>query len=130
MFQPYIILDGYRYKTLAKQWRPVTIRPATPRLTLNGVLEATFGVRSLRRWEGMVSVRHGTAAPGAANGTLEGNIFTLRQTIEKRSFVAFTDHNGTAYPSAVLVGPFDERSLVNVWDSAANKYFVNCIITA
>jgi len=129
-FYTYIILDGYRYKTLAKQWRPVINRPATPRLTLLGNMEATFGTEALMRWDGMISVKHGDAAPGAADGTLEGNIFTLRATIRKRQALAFTDHNGTLYGEAVLTGPFDEQSLVNVWNSSSNKYFVRVMITA
>jgi hypothetical protein len=129
-FYAYIILDGYRYKTLAKQWRPMTVRPATPRITLLGDLEGTFGVAALMRWEGLISVPHGDSAPGAADGTLFGNIYTLRATLAKRQALTMTDHNGTVYSEAVLTGPFEEQALVNVWDSAANKYYVRVAITA
>lgn len=129
-FYSYITLDGYQYKTLAKQWRPVTARPASPRLTLLGNMEATFGVGALMRWEGQISVPHGESAPLPPNGTQEGNIFTLRETIKKRQALQFTDHNGITYAEAVLTGPFDEQALVNVWNSTANKYFVRVQIIA
>ena len=129
-FTSYLILDGYRYKALAKQWRPQIMRPATPRVTLQGDLEATFGAVALKRWEGMLSVRHGEAAPGLADGTREGNIWTLRRTLQKTTTVAFIDHNGTYYGEAVLTGPFSEQALINVWDSTANKYYVSVQITA
>jgi hypothetical protein len=128
-FFAYIILDGYRYKTLARQWRPMTMRPASPRLTLQGNLEATFGVATLKRWEGEISTPHGTAAPGAADGTLYGNIYTLRASLAKGQMLAFTDHNGTAY-SVVAVGPFGEQTVQNVWDAASNKYYVQVQFTA
>lgn len=129
-FNSYIILDGYRYKALAKQWKPAIQRPATPRLTLLGDMEATFGTAALMKWEGLIRVSHGESSPGAADGTRDGNIFTLRATLKKRQALAFTDHYGTAYSEAVLVGPFDEDSLVNVWNSTANKYLVRVMITA
>lgn len=129
-FNSYIILDGYRYKTLAKQWRPTTARPASPRLTLLGEMEATFGVGALKRWEGLISVPHGETAPLPADGSQYGNIASLRDTLNKRSALAYVDHNGIPYNEAVLTGPFDEQSLVNVWDSTANKYFVRVQITA
>jgi hypothetical protein len=43
--------------------------------------------------------------------------------------VSFTDHNGNTY-TVVAQGPFDEQSLVNIWNSAANKYFVRIALTA
>jgi len=129
-FNSYVTLDGYRYKTLAKQWRPVLNRPAMPRLTLLGDMEATFGVGALQRWEGLFAVPHGESAPGAADGTLYGNIYTLRQTIQKRQALAFTDHNGIVYSETVLTGPFDEQTLLNVWNSSSNKYYVRVVLTA
>lgn len=129
-FNAYIILDGYRYKTLAKQWRPMLNRPASPRLTLLGDMEATFGVGALQRWEGQISVPHGESAPLPANGSLYGNIYTLRETIKKRQALAFTDHYGVVYAEAVMTGPFDETALLNVWNSTSNKYYVRVALTA
>lgn len=129
-FYDYIILDGYRYKTLAKQWRPVTARPATARLTLLGEMEGTFGVGTMMRWDGQISVRHGEEAPLPADGSEYGNIFTLRATMQKREALAFTDHNGAAFPETVMIGPFDETALVNVWNSNTNKYYVRVQLVA
>src|SRR5512138_4028894 len=123
-FNSYIVLDGYRYKTLAKQWRPQTARPATPRLTLLGDLEATFGTGALAKWEGVISVPHGETPINPADGSLYGSIYTLRNTLRKSQVVSFTDHNGNLYNEAVLTGPFDEQTLINVWNSSSNKYYV------
>jgi hypothetical protein len=128
-FYPYVILDGYRYKTLAKQWHPATLRAATARLTLQGNLEATFGVGALKRWEGMISTPHGEEATGAADGTLYGNIVTLRTSLQKLQTLPFTDHTGTTY-TVVAVGPFGEQTIQNVWDAASNKYYIQVQLTA
>jgi hypothetical protein len=128
-FYPYVILDGYRYKTLAKQWRPAALRAATARLTLQGNLEATFGVGALKRWEGLISTPHGETAPGAADGTLYGNIVTLRASLQKLQTLPFTDHTGAAY-TVVAIGPFGEQTIQNVWDAASNKYFIQVQLTA
>ena len=128
-FYPYIILDGYRYKVLAKQWKPSTLRPASARLTLQGDLEATFGVGTLKRWEGLVAAPHGEEAPLPADGTQSGNILTLRASLEKRATLAFADHYGAAY-TVVAQGPFEEEALQNVWNAASNKYYLRVSLTA
>ncbi len=128
-FYSYIILDGYRYKALAKQWRPMVLRPSTARMTLQGDLEATFGVGSLIRWEGIISTSHGEASPGTANGSLDGNIYTLRASLKKLTMLPMTDHTGTAY-SVVAMGPFSEQTAQNVWNAASNKYYVQVQFTA
>lgn len=129
-FYSYVILDGYRYKTLAKQWKPATVRPASARLTLLGDFEATFGAGSLMKWEGLIAVPHGETAPLPADGSQYGNIVSLRDTLKKRMALSFVDHNGDPYPESVLIGPFDEQTLINVWNSASNKYYVRLQITA
>lgn len=128
-FYDYIILDGYRYKTLAKVWKPSVLRPATARMTLGGTLEATFAPATMKRWEGAITVPHGESAPGVANGTLPGNVFTLRASLAKSATVLFTDHNGNAY-TCVCQGPYEEQSIVNVWNSASNRYLMHLVITA
>ncbi len=127
-FYSYIILDGYRYKTLAKQWRPYTVRAATARLTLLGSLEATFGTGTLKKWEGIISTPHGESSPGDPDGTLDGNIVTLRLALEKRQVLSFTDHNGIVY-DVIAVGPFGEQTIQNVWNAASNKYMVQVQLT-
>jgi hypothetical protein len=129
-FNSYVVLDGYRYKTLAKGWTPATARPATPRLTLLGEMEATFGAGALAKWEGLIAVPHGETTILPADGTLYGSIYTLRATVRKCQVVPFTDHNGTLYSEAVLIGPFDEQTLINIWNNPSNKYYVRLQITA
>ncbi len=129
-FFTYIILDGYRYKTLAKGWTPQTLRPATPRLTLLGDMEATFGAGALAKWEGLITVPHGEVPINPSDGTQYGTIYTLRNTLKKSQQVAFTDHNGKVYSEAVLTGPFNEQSAINIWNSASNRYLVTLQITA
>lgn len=126
-FYPYIVLDGCRYKTLAKQWRPSIARPATPRLTLQGSLEGTFGVGALIRWQGQIIAPHGDALPVPPD--VEGNIVSLRASLAKTQALPFTDHNGTEY-IVIAQGPFEEMSLVNVWNAASNKYYVSVQLTA
>ena len=53
-FYDCILIDGYRYKTVAKQWKPASIRPSSARVNLLGDLEATYGSFTILRWEGMV----------------------------------------------------------------------------
>lgn len=117
-FNSYIILDGLRYKTLAKQWKPAITRPASARLTLQGNMEVTFGVGVLNRWEGSIIARPTTADP--AYGTID----SLRASLRKTAPLAFTDHYGKEH-SVVALGPFQETSLINVWEAAGNKIFVN-----
>jgi hypothetical protein len=128
-FYPYIILDGYRYRALARQWRPVPTRSATARLTLQGNLEGTFGAGGMKRWEGLISTTHGESSPGAADGTLDGNISTLRTSLMKRQALPFTDHTGAAY-SVVAIGPFPEQAVQNVWNAPSNKYQVQVQLVA
>lgn len=128
-FRDYIVLNGYRYKTPARSWKPTTERPATARLTLMGNLEATFGAGALKKWEGTIAAVHGEEAPGPADGTLYGNIFTLRQALQQRSLLMFNDHYGDGY-QVVSMGPFDETMLHNVWNALTNKYYVRVTLVA
>ena len=53
-FYDYIVLDGLKYRTLAKQWKPQVNKPATARVTLQGEIEATFGVTNILKWQGII----------------------------------------------------------------------------
>ncbi len=128
-FYDYIILDSYRYKTIAKQWRPSTARPASPRLTLLGDLEATFGTGSFKKWQGLITAPHGDTAPLPADGSQYGNIVSLRATLAKLITLSFTDHYGTPY-TVVAQGPFEESALQNIWNASTNKYYVMVQLTA
>jgi hypothetical protein len=122
-FQTYILLDGLKYKTLAKQWRPTTLKPAQARLDLMGRLSATFAAAALKRWDGII------AAPTTASDGY-GSIDDLRVSIAKRAMVSFTDHYGTEYPHSVVLGPFEEEHLQNVWNAPSNKVYVRVSITS
>jgi hypothetical protein len=131
-FYPYIILDGFRYKTLAKQWRPTTIRPVQARITLAGRLTATFGAAALKRWDGIISAPSGEAVPPPAipGETVYGTIENLRATLRKHEQVKFTDHYGTVYWFSTILGPFEEESLQNIWNAPTNKFLVRVSIMA
>jgi hypothetical protein len=120
----YITLDGYRYRTVAKQWKPKLIRPATVRVTLGGALDATFGPVSTYRWEGLIVSNYGSSAPVGP----EGNSYTLRASLEKRNTLSFTDHLGATYTVGAQ-GPFDQSSLKNVWDAPDNKIYYYIVLT-
>lgn len=132
-FRNYIILrDGnndYRYKTLAKAWRPQIYRPMTVKMDLSGMLSATAAPAYYLRWEGTVvaPVTPGTDDPSyIAWGTVE----TLRHTLKNYWGTYFQDHYGTTYNPVYLMGPFYEESLLNVWDAPENKIFLTIQITA
>jgi hypothetical protein len=114
----YITLDGNKYATLAKTWKPLTVKPSTDRLTLQGNIDVSYGPGVVKEWQGTI------VADVSQRATGWGTVTTLKATLEKRESVSFTDHNGTTYTVHVL-GTFDERSLTNVWDDSQNKIHFN-----
>jgi hypothetical protein len=113
----YITLDGKQYKTPAKTWEPTPTRPATVRRTLLGRGDATFGANSWREWRGEVE------GPVTSPGALWGTLGDLRASLVKRQVLAFEDHYGNSC-SVVALGPFAERSIMNVWDDPENSIFL------
>jgi hypothetical protein len=113
----YILLDGKKYVTPSKNWKPVYDKPATVKATLLGGIDVTYGPAVYNEWQGEIE---GPVTP--KDGTW-GSISDLRATIAKTTTVSFTDHYGTGMNVHVL-GPFQERSLAPKWDSASNCIFV------
>ena len=74
----YIVLDGNKYKTNAKNWTPAPQKAGSVRLNLDGTLDATYGSGTLLRWEGEIMVPV-TAAAGW------GTIAQLRTSLQKTS---------------------------------------------
>ena len=116
-FYDYIVLDGLKYRTLAKQWKPQVNKPATARVTLQGEIEATFGVTNILKWQGII------VAPVTAPAVDFGTVDTLRTSLKKREIVSFSDHYGTEY-QVVVTGPFDEQYIQNVWNAVTNKVMI------
>jgi hypothetical protein len=50
----YITLDGKKYKTPAKLWQAVPMKPATFRYTLMGMADVTYGPGDYMEWQGQV----------------------------------------------------------------------------
>jgi hypothetical protein len=113
----YITLDSLKYHTPAKAWEPVPNRPISVRRTLLGAADAAFGPISWREWQGDIR------APVTAEAAGWGTIANLRTSLAKRQALAFVDHYGNAC-NVVVMGPFPERSIMNVWDDPANSFFV------
>lgn len=113
----FITLDGKKYATNAANWKPVYGKPHTERRTLTGAVDITYGPATIFAWEGEIN------APVIPRDTDWGAISDLRITMAKKEAVAMTDHNGDTYDIHCL-GEHDERSLMNVWDSAGNVFYV------
>lgn len=114
----YIMLDGYKYATNASNWRPVYAKPHTERRTLSGAIDITYGPVYISAWEGEIN------APVTAREVGWGTISQLRTTLEKRQAVTLVDHTEVTY-NVHCLGEHIERSLLNVWDSADNVFYVS-----
>jgi len=112
----YITLDGYRYATAQKTWQPETPKAMTPRLTLAGNLDVTFGPGITKVWTGEIQAR---VTPKTNYGTPA----QLRASLEKIQGLSFTDHYGTSY--TVYIQGFKERSYTPSWDGASNAMYFN-----
>lgn len=116
----YMKLDGYKYMTPARDWRPVPSKPATTRVNLNGKTDVTYGPATINEWVGAI------IAPTVAAGGW-GTKATLDVTIAKREPVAFEDHYGNACDVHVL-GTFETISVSPVWDGASNEFKVAVVL--
>lgn len=119
-----ILIDGYRYKTVAKQWKPQTSRPSTARVNLLGNLEATYGGFTILRWEGMVIAPVVAPAKGASEVYPWGDIENLRASVQKAANIVFIDHYGKKYDPTTILADAREDSLQNVWNGDANKVYL------
>jgi len=113
----YIELAGKRYKTLASQWEPIVEKPATVRYAWDQTLDVTYGPSSFTGWTGVIEA---SVLPNANYGTPA----ELMATLLTQGEILYRDHYGGQY-YVHAVGPFKQRSLLNVWDSPRNKLFVS-----
>ena len=116
----YMKLDGYKYMTPSKNWRPVPSKPSTVRVNLDASIDVTYGPATVHEWVGDI------IAPNAAEGGW-GTKATLDATIAKRAVVSFEDHYGDAYTVHVL-GSFDAISRSPMWDGASNEWLVAVVL--
>ncbi len=116
----YITLNGKKYVTPAKSWKPMPVKPASVRYTLTGRMDATYGAAVLLQWDGEIE-----AAVTPATGY--GSVADLDAACALRGTMAFTDHDGNNY-TVHLLGPFPKRSLGNKWDAPGNKVYVTVSI--
>lgn len=112
----YIILDGLKYTTTHKTWRPALLPTVSSRIILNGSLDATWGP-SQYVFSGEI------VAPVTPVTPEHGSINDLRTTLAKTSILNLTDYDGSVY-QLVLVGSSQERSLSSKWDMPKNIIYV------
>lgn len=117
----YLKLDGYKYMTPARNWRPIPSKPATTRVNLDGSTDVTYGPATINQWVGDI------IAPVTAPGGGWGTKALLDVTIAKRQAVAFEDHYGNACNVHVL-GSFEAISRSPMWDGASNEFLVAVVL--
>ena len=112
----YITLDGKKYSTAQKTWQPETPKAMTPRLTLAGDLDVTFGPGVTKVWTGEIKAR---VTPATGYGTPN----ELRTSLDKITGLTFLDHLGNSY--TVYVQGYKERSYTPAWDGSSNAMYFN-----
>jgi hypothetical protein len=112
------ILLAKKYKTPAKFWQVVPVKPAMFRYTLLGAADVTYGPGDYVEWQGQIE---GTLSPDTVNGY--GTLAELRAILKTKGEVSYQDHYGTAY-QVHLMGPFPECSLHPVWSDPSNKIYI------
>jgi hypothetical protein len=124
-FQDYILLDGKRYRSLARAWRPSVTNPRSGRIAMDGTHSATFASHSVAVFEGSLVAPLTAPSPNPENwGTLE----TLLASLTKPQLLSFTDHWGKVF-MVLVQGRHDQNSLQNVWDAPGNKFYVPVVLT-
>ena len=113
----YIILDGYKYATVANNWNPIKDKPSTVRYTLSGNLDITYSSASPVSWEGEI------AGPVTARDVDWGTIDTLRASLAKKVALDYQDHYGDTY-TVHSVAEEKQRSLMPVWDDPNNVIYI------
>ena len=121
-FYNYIILDGKYYATSAKKWQPMEQKPMTARQLVDGSLDVTYGVQSLKMWEGEIVARVTETRPGY------GSSCDIEASLRKLQAVAFTDHFGAAYTVHCQV--WRPRSFSTNWGADSNKMFYEVRLAA
>ena len=82
----YIVLNGKRYMTVHKNWKPVVGKPATVRYTLSGETDVTYGTGTEVGWSGEIS------CPVTPISSAWGAIEDMRLLKTYMAPVAFVDH--------------------------------------
>jgi len=118
----YITLDGKTYATSAKKWQPLEQKPITARQLVNGGLDVTYGVQSLKIWEGEIVARVSDGRSGY------GTSSDIETSLKKLQSVSFTDHFGATY--TVHVQMWRARSFSTDWGAASNKMFYEVRLVA
>jgi len=110
----YITLDGYKYRTMAKDWTPIVNVPTSFRMTLSGKSDAAFAAGDIKQWAGTIEAR---VTPEDGFGSIDD----LIASVLKRSPLSFTDHFGASY-QVIVYGPMKQTSISPKWDGASNVY--------
>lgn len=122
-FNAYIVLDGLKYTTLQRSWKPVPVKSSQDRLNLDGSRDVTYGPAVFTDYQGEI------VAPVTPADTSYGTYEDLMETIEQLEAVSFTDHYGNTFNVHVL-GPFELKSLLPDWNSSSNMWYVDVRIAA
>jgi len=116
---PYIVLDGKKYATVAKNWQPQTQKPQTARQTLNGDLDVTYGKKGIKAYSGEIVARVAESGERLAAGY--GTSSDIETALDKMAGVAFTDHEGNSVTAHVAA--WRKRSLTPNWRGSSNKLY-------
>lgn len=115
----YITLNGKKYKTSANNWFPISSVPSTARMLLDGTVDVAYGPGTILEWQGTIEI---SAQPASGYGS----ITDFNTAARLRSTMPFIDHYNSPSVNVHLLAPggFRQRALIPMWDSAANKFFV------
>lgn len=116
----YITLDGYKYATPHKTWRPGIYPLVNSRILLDGTLDTTWGADTVIIFQGEIAA---DVTPASGYGAPTN----LRASLKKRQHLDLTDHYGDTY-DVVAIGPFAERGLSPKWDSAKNTIYFSVVL--
>lgn len=112
----YIVLNGKKYKTLAADWTPVPIKPATSRYLLSGAVDVSYGPGVYREYRGVLLVPQAPAEGWGGRADLEA-------AFEQRRGLDFTDHEENVRV-VHLFGELPRQSISPRWDSPSNEFRV------
>lgn len=113
----YITLNSKQYLCPAKEWKRVFSKPSTIRKTLAGSTDVTYGAAAFEEWRGQIEAPYYAASPW-------GTISDLETVIQLLTSCSFTDHYGNTSTVHVVGPEFTETSLMAMWDSASNKFYI------
>jgi hypothetical protein len=101
-----------KFRTVHKQWSPVTDKPMSVRYAWDGTIDVTYGPGMFHSWRGVIMA---DVTPLAG----WGSVSDVRNLIALLKSVPFVDHYGNSY--TVHIQPIgEERSYSSKWDNASN----------